>query len=93
MEPESIIAIVGVLAAFVSSAGYLAFKKKLQDLAVDFGVLGQITYAFVIDLTDGDGKCDMAQAAVIKKQIEKCWKEAESIAPMVKDILGKMPKK
>lgn len=93
MEIDSIIALVGIAAAIISSAKFLDFKNKFQALAKDFGELGRITYAFVVDLTDGDGKCDMAQAEVIKKKIEHVWLEAESIAPLVKDILNQIPKK
>lgn len=93
VETDTIITIAGVLIAFVSSAGYLAFKKKLQDLALNFGILGKITWDFVVDILDGDGKCDLAQAAVIKKTIEEIWVDAGALGSIVKVVLDRMPKK
>ena len=93
VETDTIITIAGVLIAFISSAGYLAFKKKLQDLALDFGILGKITWDFMVDILDGDGKCDLTQAAIIKKKIEEIWVDAGTLGSIVKAILDQMPKK
>lgn len=93
MDLDSILALVGIGAAILSSAAYLNFKAKAKPVMAECAKTINLIWNFFKDVTDGDGKCDMSQAPVILACIEKCWVDLAALAPFIGEILASVPKR
>ena len=92
MELDAIIAIIGVVAAILSSAAYINFKTKAKPVFEECAATWNEVWNFLKDMTDGNG-CDMTRAGPLIAKIEKCWIDMAALAPFVKDILAQIPKR